>query len=199
MNRPIDDAIRQAAAEGDETALEILALEGEDLQSAGPEPEPGETVTNGKRAKDTDKRISKERKRMENPILSKIGIPKFLAGDGRQYPRQTGWGQNKTKHPDGGTNETIAFLVFTPFETSNVTLEGRIYCQRYTEAGKEIEDYSVSLPFLKADRKDTASRDMIGQVQNTIRGLFEKWQMLPEAHVNPAKTAERAGRWIVTK
>lgn len=135
----------------------------------------GENVVNGKVVPDTDKKGVKGGKG-KNPILAYLGTPQFIAGDGKQYPRQEGWGANKKPHSGGGTNETVAFVVFKPFAGLELSQEGRIYCERFVEGGKNKRRYSISLPFLKADKRDGDGRRAVEDLKGTIKAQYQKWE-----------------------
>jgi hypothetical protein len=134
----------------------------------------------------------------KNAILALLGNPTFEAGDGRTYPRTTGWGANKKPHPDGGTNETIAFAIWRPFKGLQRELSGRIYCERYTENGKPKRTYSVSLPFLgKAVRGDSSGNDAVEQVKIYVRDLYRQWASSDAAKASQLtnKRMVRADTW----
>src|ERR1700677_2953313 len=107
-----------------------------------------------------------------NPLLKVLGSPQFVAGDGKKYPRTTGFGSSRKPHPDGGTNETLAYIIFKPFESNDVTMEGRIYAERYVENGKRITSYSITLPMLKVERRDAKGKMQVDGLKSTLRKLF---------------------------
>lgn len=129
-----------------------------------------------------------------NPILATLGRPAFMPGDGRKYDRTTGFGNNKVKNPQGGTNETIAWVVFHPFKGSDLTVEGRIYCERFVEDGKSKRVYSISLPFLKAERRDVASRELIESAKLVIREDYRAWTAKDGSKAKAAKPTS-SGQW----
>jgi hypothetical protein len=133
-----------------------------------------------------------------NPLLAVLGAPTFLAGDGRTYPRTSGWGANKKPHPDGGTNETVAFVIFKPFKGLETGLEGRIYCERYMENGKQMRSYSVSIPFFKPQRGDAAGRDAAEALKVHIRDAYRSWQGTDAAKESAAKAKRTvsADKWV---
>lgn len=154
----------------------------------------GETVTtNGRRRANTDAKAKNK------GILGILGHPRVLAGDGKQYPRTTGFRADRKPHPGGGTNETAAFFVWTL--DTGVTLEGRMYCQKFTEDGKAIEEYAVSLPFLKAEPKNAAALKATDTVKVACEDLFFKWLETPEAKSikSTAAITKRAGTRRIVK
>ena len=130
-----------------------------------------------------------------NPILATLGRPTFLPGDGRTYARTTGFGSNKTPHPQGGTNETIAWVIFKPFKGSDLTLEGRVYLQRFVVDGKKKRVYDVALSFLKAERRDVASRQLLNAAKDEVRDLCRAWLASGNAKKETAIKADTAGQW----
>jgi hypothetical protein len=112
-----------------------------------------------------------------------------MTGDGKTYPRTTGFGNSRKPHPDGGTNETVAWVVFTPYEGLTVTHEGRIYCEKFAENGKQKRVFSISLPFLKAERRDNAGRQAIENVKVTVRDLYRAWLASNDGKVLASKSA----------
>jgi hypothetical protein len=104
-----------------------------------------------------------------------LGAALFALGDGKQYPRSTGFGSNRKPHPDGGTNETIAWITFRPAPGLELELQGRVYCERFMDAGKAKRVFSISLPFLKAERKDSKSRDAIETLKADLRDQYRGW------------------------
>jgi hypothetical protein len=144
-------------------------------------------------------RTDKDKPRKGNPILAVLGSPSFLAGDGRRYPRTTGFGSSKKPHPDGGTNETAAFVVFKPFAGLDIAVEGRIYCERFAAEGKNKRIYSVSLTALKAERRDAPGRQAIEGVKIAVRDLYRAW-ITSDAAKSAVSTAKvvAADRWEET-
>lgn len=136
--------------------------------------------------------------KVKTAILALLGEPVFMPGDGKTYPRQTGWGANKKPHPDGGTNETVAFVVFRPFKGLGLALEGRIYCERFTENGKAKRVYSISLPFLKPERRDGDSNRAIEATKLAIRAAYREWQSDPTTKDAIVKQAATSDKWEET-
>jgi hypothetical protein len=104
-----------------------------------------------------------------------LGSPIFVQGDGKQYARQSGWGKDKGPHPDGGTNETAVFILFRPFTGTMLELQGRVYLERYQQNGKNVRKYSVSLPFLKAEKRDGEGRAAIERLKISLRDAYREW------------------------
>ena len=130
-----------------------------------------------------------------NPILAMLGKPTFVVGDGKQYPRQVGWGNSKTLNPAGGTNETAAFVVFKPFAGLDLALEGRIYCERFAEGDKSKRVYSISLPFMKADKRDSVGRNAIEAVKGEVRDLYRTWSKSASAIAAASTSKVQPGSW----
>lgn len=131
------------------------------------------------------------------PLLAVLGHPSYVMGDGKEYPRTTGFGRDRKPHPDGGTNATVAFITFMPYKGLGITHEGRIYCERFVENGRNKRVYSISLPFLKAERRDAVSRDAIEAFKIHLRDRYRSWQTDQEkAGIKPtARKAARADTW----
>jgi hypothetical protein len=138
---------------------------------------------------------SGERKASTNPIMGLLGRPTFVQGDGKQYPRTSGWGANKKPHPDGGTNETVAFIVFRPFKGLDLPMEGRIYCERFIEGGKSKRVYSISLPFLKVERRDASGNRAVEQVKLELRDLYRAWLASDEATKDIPASKVSSDKW----
>lgn len=135
-------------------------------------------------------------KKAKNAILAVLGTPSFVMGTGKQYPRETGWGKKKTPHPDGGTNETVAFVVFRPYGADGPTQEGAIYAETFQKENgvdlpKPKRRYSISLPFLKAGRTDAKARDLIEATKLEVRTAYRAWVSNPE---NLKAAAERKAK-----
>lgn len=124
---------------------------------------------------DGPKETANKPKKEGNPILAILGSPQFAVGDGKKYPRQTGWGAQKKAHPDGGTNETVAWVIFKPFKGLDLAQEGRIYCESFVRNGATVRKYSISLPFLKADKRDASGRMAIESLKLHVRDSYRKW------------------------
>jgi hypothetical protein len=148
--------------------------------------------------KASEKTNDAQPKRKGNPILAVLGVPTFVMGDGRTYPRTTGFGPNRKAHPDGGTNETVAFIVWKPFQgCDTITQEGRIYCEKFLQDGQKKRSFSISLPFLKSAPRDAVARQTIEQVKVALRDAYRIWSMSDAAKDAPKKT-ETADKWIET-
>lgn len=130
-----------------------------------------------------------ERKESSNAIMRLLGRPTFVPGDGKTYPRTTGWGANKKPHPDGGTNETVAFVVFRPIKGLTLPFAGRIYCERFIENGKNKRVYSVSFPFIntKFERLSADSNAAVEGMKSEVRDLYRAWLSSDEVKSQPAK------------
>ena len=110
-----------------------------------------------------------------NPLLKILGSPTFVAGDGKRYERTTGFGSSRKPHPDGGTNETVAYIIFKPFDGLDITAEGRIYCERFVaKDGKNKRVYSITLPMLKVERKDAKGKAAVENLKITLRNLYRE-------------------------
>ena len=111
-----------------------------------------------------------------NPILAVLGTPQFVLGNGKQYPRTEGFGANRKPHPGGGTNETAAFVVFTPFVgLPAVSLEGRIYLERFVENGKNVRRYNVALSCLQTGKRDAMAAQAVEAVKIEVGELYRTW------------------------
>ena len=128
-----------------------------------------------------------------NPILAVLGSPKFVLGNGKQYPRTEGFGANRKPHPGGGTNETAAFVVFTPFVgLPAVSLEGRIYLERFVENGKNVRRYNVALSFIQTGRRYATAAAAVEAVKIEVRELYRAWLKVP-ANATSAPVVKSGG------
>ena len=136
----------------------------------------------------------------KHPLLTMLGEPIFIPGNGKQYPRQTGWGAQKTAHPEGGTNETAASVAFKPFKGSEITMEGTIYLERFTKEGKARKRYNISLPFLKTSKGDAAGTVLVESFKGVLRDRYREFQADPDrkAEAEKASKVNGAGQWEET-
>ena len=133
-----------------------------------------------------------------NPLLAVLGAPSFVDGDGREYPRTVGFGSNKKPHPDGGTNCTAAWVIFKPFKGLDTTMEARIYRETYPGSdGKTQRSFSVSIPFVKVDRKDGRGREAVEALKLHVRDSYRAWR---KEHAPTAATKAKVSStgWIET-
>jgi hypothetical protein len=141
-------------------------------------------------------RDSKARK---NPILTALGKMGFRAGDGRKFPRQSGWGASKKDHPDGGTNETVAYVVFQPFGMlADLPIEGRIYREQWSKDGKEHRKYSISLPFLGLKgnpRLSAETHAAINHLKLEIKSGYQDWAKSNKSTVESATVNRNDDDW----
>ncbi len=163
------------------------------MGAAQPDVADGENVTNGKARPDTDKGSKRK------SLLSFLGQPTFIMGDGKRYPRQTGWGQNKKANPDGGTNETIGWVVFKPTGLDGISFEGRVYLERFQKVDgvdlpKERRIYSVSLPFVTREKRNAAATEAYESACDKVLDSYLEWaKSAPAIAASTAKTAEKRG------
>src|SRR5258706_352537 len=138
-----------------------------------------------------------ERKASTNAIMRLLGAPSFIQGDGKKYKRQTGWGANKKDHPDGGTNETAAFVVFRPIKGLTLPFVGRIYCERFVENGKNKRVYSISFPFINAkfERLNADSNAAVENMKAEVRDAYREWLKTDGASTAPAVTKASDDKW----
>ena len=111
-----------------------------------------------------------------NPFAAVLGPASFMNGDGRQFDRTSGWGNNKVPHKDGGTQETAAWVVFKPFKGVETGLEGRIYKETYMENGVEVHDYSVTIPFIKVAKGDAAGTMHLQALKDAVWEQYTEWR-----------------------
>ena len=131
-----------------------------------------------------------------NPLLKVLGSPTFVAGDGKQYERTTGFGSSRKPHPDGGTNETVAYIIFRPFDGLEMTMEGRIYCERFvTKEGKGKRLYSITLPMLKVERKDAKGKAAIENLKITLRNLYQTSDLAKAVSKGTVERPVASDRW----
>lgn len=131
-----------------------------------------------------DEAAKPEAKTEKNPIFALLGRPKIVAGPGTRYARTEGWGKDKKPHRDGGTNETIAFAVFTPFKGLELPLVATVYCERFTatvtEGGKTVvknrRKLNVSIPFLKPEKRDGDGNKAAALAKAEIETMFRNWE-----------------------
>ena len=127
-------------------------------------------------------------------LIAMLGEPVFRPGNGRKYPRTEGWGTNKKPHPDGGTNETAAYVIFKPFKGLDVELEGRIYLERFTKDGKAHKRYNISLPFLTVGRSDASGSQAVEACKGTIRERYRAMLSDPN-RLQASEPVQDMGSW----
>lgn len=134
-------------------------------------------------------------------LLSVLGEPKIVRGDGKTYPRQIGFGANKKTHPDGGTNETALFVVFSPFKGLDLPLEARVYCEKWNDPAinKTRVKYSISVPFLKpGSKRDADANGAVAEMKAYIKGLVQAAQRDGSiAAIKATAVTESADTWEV--
>ena len=132
----------------------------------------------------------------QNPFSAVLGAPSFVAGDGREYDAQTGFGNNRKPHPLGGKTSTIAWIAFKPFKGLDTPVEGRIYRHRYNDAnGKEQRDYTVTLSFLKIGRGDAKGREALDSLKDELMSAYVEWRKTSDIKPTVATSKRTAGSW----
>lgn len=138
-----------------------------------------------------------------NAILAWLGRPEFLPNaNAREYDRTAGFRGKNGKHPDGGTQANVAFVVFTPCKGSGAQIIGRIYRETFDmEDGKKLpktrQRYTLSLSALQAGRGDAVTRAQLDDAKVQLENQFHEWMQANPKAVAKASVYRAAQRGFV--
>ena len=157
----------------------------------------GVHVIDGKITLDTDKVAPKAL----GGILDVLGKPTFTLSGNVLKDRQQGWGKDKIAHKDGGLAGTYAYILFSPFQhCGGLALQGSIWCEQFDNVngvktvGKDGKEkprrtFSVSLPFLKAERRDGQGAEAIKAAKAVVEQMARSWRASIKADPRAALAA----------